>query len=148
MTRNIEYLAADLNRLVAFFEDPNEVAKFARDVLSEVTPQAPRKTGRLQGSGHAYIGGKLIASNGGDVRPIPNLYKPRNCITFMFRTPKPVGPRASVFYTDEHGEDVFDYSILVLERIYFYESQFSPGRIMRHVDIWAKAAMQQWLSTM
>lgn len=147
-SKGIEYLAEDLNRLVAFFENPQEVAKFAQDVLDGITPLAPRKTGRLQDSGHAYVGGKLIASNHGDVRPIPNLYKPRNCITFMFRTPKLAGPRATVKYTDEHGEEVFDYSIMVLERVFFYESQFTPGKIMRHIDMWAKAAYLQWLNTM
>ena len=146
--RGIEYLAEDLNRLVAFFENEQEIAKFARDVLDGITPNAPYKTGRLQGSGHAYVGGKFIVGNGGDVRPIPNLYKPRNCITFMFRTPKPTGPRATVKYTDEHGEEVFDYSIKVLEAIYFYEGNFHPSKLMRHIDIWAKAAYQQWLSTM
>ena len=148
MSKGIEYLAQDLNRLVAFFEDRESLEKFARDVLNGVTPRAPRKTGRLQGSGHAYVGGKFLIGNDGDVRPVPNLYKPRNCITFMFRTPKKAGPNARVAYTDEHGEKVFDYSIIVLSNIYFYESQFHPNNLQRYIDIWAKAVFAQWLNTL
>ena len=138
--KKLPMLTHDLRRLVKMLGEEG-AADFATTVMQELEERVPVKTGWLSKSGMAFVGNELVYS-GPMARPV-RLWNRKNTVTFMFRTPKPT--KGPVNYIDENGLPVFDYSIMVLERIMFYERMFHPSRMRGFVDSSFHKVYMKWL---
>lgn len=140
--KKLPMLSADLRQLVKRLGD--EGARiFATDVIKEMGERVPVDTGRMSRSGMAFIGNKLVAQTGSQIQPPPRMWKRKNTISFIFRTTKPT--KGHVHYIDEHGLPVFDYSIMVLSRIMFFERMLAPSRLRGFIDESLHKVFRSWL---
>lgn len=140
--KKLPMLSADLRQLVKRLGDEG-AQLFATDVITEMGKRVPVDTGRMSKAGMAFVGNKLVAQTGDQIQIPPRMWKRKNTISFIFRTTKKT--KGQVAFIDEHGLPVFDYSIMVLTRIMFFERMLHPSRLRGFIDSSLHKVFRAWL---
>lgn len=142
--KHIRQFESDLRQFIEDVENYTAV-ELAKTILDQLSMEAPRDTGRLQNSGFAYVGSKLVATSnyeGLAQDAPPRISRPDNFVTIIFKAVKPAKENANVYYVAGGGK-WFDYAIYVFaERgMAFVSGAMSPENINPVID---KAVRKAW----